>query len=96
MTEAISGSIFRRKTLCSKREVRKFFPRVLENRCLKVLFPFVDNVLISNLSKAFITFLLLANLLIIFCFYTVKAPGEMCVFIISVYEHSLFPTPRRT
>ena len=80
MTEAISGSIFRRKTLCLKREVRKFFLRVLENRCLKVSFPFVDNVLISNLSKAFITFPLLANLLIIFCFYTVKAPGEMRVF----------------
>lgn len=58
----------------------KFFLRVLENRCLKVSFSFVDNVLISNLPRAFITFPLLSNLLIIFCFYTVNSPGEMCVF----------------
>lgn len=81
MTEAISGSIFRRKSYCLKREVRKFFLRVLENRCLKVYFPFVDNVLSSNLSKAFITFPLLANLLRRFCFYIVNAPGAICVFM---------------
>ena len=55
-------------------------------------FSFVDNVLISNLTKAFITFPLLANLLIIFCFYIVKAPGEMYVFILCIRAFSSFHT----